>query len=48
MDFGAILVSKLDMARANTVFARINAFSSLNAPRFHETYWTAKKEINDS
>ena len=43
MDFGAILFSKLDIARANTVFARINAFSSLNAPSISRNVLNSQK-----
>ena len=43
MDFGAILVSKPDMARANTVFARINAFSSFNAPSISRNVLNGQK-----
>ena len=44
MDFGGILVSKLDTARANSVFARINAFSSsVNAPSISRNVLNGQK-----
>ena len=44
MDFGAILVSKPEMARANSVFAQINAFSSsVNAPSISRNVLNGQK-----